>query len=92
LHYFRAPQHFLNFFPLPHGQGSLRLLRGPRDNTDAVSGSIGSSDVVKCGAGGGGAGGSGVRRLAGFSLKEAHVRNSSIVSSIPVGMQRSSSL
>ena len=85
--HFRAPQHFLNFFPLPQGQGSLRPIRRPRDSTGAVTGSAGSRRVSKCGGGG-----SGARCWAGFSVKAAQCRNSSIVSSIPVARHHSSSL
>ena len=32
-----APQHFLNFLPLPHGQGSLRPMRGRLPGSGPVS-------------------------------------------------------
>ncbi len=38
----RGLQHFLNFLPLPQGQGSLRPARGPPDDTGAATGSAGS--------------------------------------------------
>lgn len=50
----RDPQHFLNFLPLPQGQGSLRPTRRPSDDAGAVASSVGSRAAAKCGGRGGG--------------------------------------
>ena len=57
--YFRAPQHFLNFLPLPHGQGSLRPMRGVVTRTvesdglnNAAAGEYGDSAIRSANGGG----------------------------------------